>query len=147
MPKPSAPKATPKKATTDDRKAQYVAARLTGKGAPKPVVITSERLDGLLEERMMVAAKLAQLDAKKKELDRDILALTLRKSGAPNGAVDTGKFTVRITNAQSTFTDPTELLKLGVKASVIEKATRHTPYSYPRISRKTQVPAGDEGEE
>jgi autonomous glycyl radical cofactor GrcA len=110
---------------------------------PAPVPYQSAKLAQLVEDRLIVAAKLAQLEARKKELDVELSAIVERRSGAPNGALDTGSCTVRITHATNYYTDRAKLLQLGVKASVIEKATTLTPYSYPRITKKTEVPAAD----
>lgn len=103
---------------------------------PAPIPYVSAALDAKLEDRLTIGAKLAQLDARKKELDAEIAALVKKHAKHDKGALDTGEYTVRRVAAESSFLDKGLLLKAGVKASVIEKATRHTPYAYPKITKK-----------
>lgn len=103
---------------------------------PAPVVINSTRLDRLLDERLAIGAKLSQLETRKKELDVDILKTTVTKSGAEDGALDTGEFVVRAIPSSNSTVSREKLAKLGVKASTIDAATVRTQYSYTRITRK-----------
>lgn len=104
----------------------------------KPTVVTSVRLGELLTEQLQVAAKLSQLKAKKEKLDKKLLKIA--KKHDDNGNCDVnGEFLLTTVSAENSYCDPLELMKLGVKASVIKKATKKTPYSYPRVTRRTKV--------
>lgn len=102
-----------------------------------PTVVTSQKLEDLCVERLQVAAKLSQLEPKKKELDTEILKIANKKNA--QGAVDVGDYEVRRTDAKNRYLNPAKLLHYGVKASIIEKCYDETPYSYPRVTRKKQV--------
>jgi hypothetical protein len=90
----------------------------------------------LLEDRQIVAAKLSQLDAKKRALDAEILKTIKKITKSDDGAIQTADYFVSTVNATNNYVDPQMLLKLGVKASIIKKATKTTPYAYPRITKK-----------
>lgn len=123
-----------------------LAPRVATKLQPKltPLTVTSPQLALLIENRMMVAAKLSQYEAKKKKYDADILALVTKKTGSKDRPVETADYLVSPVNAENVSISAELLLKLGVRASVIEKAKKKTPYSYPRITKKKTVADADD---
>ena len=109
--------------------------------APVVVLVTSAKLDTLLTERLEVAAKIAQLTARKEKIDGELLAATRKRAGE-QGKIETSEFTVRDAHGVNEYIHKADLIKNGVRASVIEKSTTKTPYSYPDIRRKkAEVPA------
>lgn len=108
-----------------------------------PVPVASTRLDTLLDDRLEIAAKIDQLTAKRKAIDADILEIAVKKSGRPDGAIETDTFVIKAVQSSSSHIDKGALLKLGVKPSIIEKATKHTQYSFPRITKKKTVDVDD----
>lgn len=110
--------------------------KATTKVKVEPKLVAKPEIDTLLEDRQIVAAKLSQLDAKKRALDAEILKTIKKLTKSDDGAIQTADYVVKIVPAENNYVDPQMLLKLGVRASVIKKATRTTPYSYPRITKK-----------
>ncbi len=102
--------------------------------------VTSARLDALLEEYMTVTAKLDQLEQKKRHL-----ALTLKDEWHKrHGAkIETGEYLSTEVPSHSSNISRELLLKLGVKVTVIAKATVQKAYTYVKVTRKQEVQSGD----
>lgn len=113
-----------------------LAARILPQTKPEPVLIVSQKVDTLLDERLEVAAKIDQLTAKKKALDAAILTECVKRSGRKDGIIETDEYTVTAVNATNSHIDKKALLDAGVRVTIIEKATKVTPYTYPRITKK-----------
>ena len=108
-----------------------------------PMTIVSPRLNALLDERLMLAAKLSQLELHKKELDVEILGISDKKTKNIAQGIETDEYTVTPVNAENSFCDPLLLLKAGVRPQMIAKCTRKTPYRYPRITKKKILLEGE----
>ena len=136
MPKPAL------SATVAAQTAARVTTKLTGK--PTPVLVTSARLDRLLDQRLEAAAKIDQLTAKRKTLDADILKVTIDKSGRPDGIIETAKYTAKAVPSMNSHISEADLkaallaanIKPTVIATILASAVKKTPYTYPRITRK-----------
>ena len=102
---------------------------------PKPTHVTSTKVEGVLGEYLQVAAKLSQLEARKKELQADLVKLH-EKYGKK---FETDEFASAEIESRNVSIKREHLFELGVKASVIQKAMAMgtTDYTYARVSRKT----------
>ena len=109
---------------------------LVKKVLPAPVPIVSKQITVLLDERLELAAKIDQLTAKKKTIDKELLLQTVKKSGATDGAIETDEYTVRAIEAENAHVSRELLLKAGVKPSVIEHCTKKTKYAYALVTKK-----------
>lgn len=99
-------------------------------------VVAKASVIELVTEYETVCTKLAQLKAKKEKLEPQMKALGEKygkKFETTEGAV------VNRIDSQNVSVSKTKLVELGVKASIIEKATNTTPYSYFRVDRKKRV--------
>lgn len=109
--------------------------------APKPAVkgrvveLTSPKLTALLDAHLEVSARLDQLKARKDKLQAEILAQVRAKAG-DKGTIDTGDFTAQDVHAENSHISRQALAELGVKPTIIEKATKRTPYTYVKVTRK-----------
>lgn len=101
----------------------------------------------LLDERQTVAAKFSQFEARKKAIDAELARIIAKKTGRPDGIADVGDYLVPMVPGTNSTIDRVLLAKLGVKASIIAKATKTTKYYYPRIAKKKADAAGVEDEE
>jgi hypothetical protein len=71
----------------------------------------------------------AQLDKLKPEVNADLL-----KAG-PEG-IETDDFKAVLIESTNSRIDQDLLLELGVKPSIIRRATKTTPYAYPKVTAK-----------
>lgn len=109
----------------------------------KPVVVTRPALEAKIETRMQTAAKISQLEAKKKELDGEILP-QVEKLGKDARAIDIGDYQCFATDSHSSSLDRDILKQLmldaGLKATkvaaILEGANKKVPYTYVRYARK-----------
>lgn len=121
-------------------------ARVTTKVEPTPVL--SRRLEELCADFVTCTIKLGQLEAKKKGVKNKLtgryeggLQDDLLKACDEHGQDSYGHLIVNDTyyvqrvNSENNFCDPVVLAELGVKASIIKKATRTTSYSYVQVRR------------
>jgi hypothetical protein len=95
-------------------------------------VLPKPRVARLIDERIEKRAQLDQLTKDVKELDATILA-DVQKAGAP---FETEAWKVSEIESSSSNISAELLLELGVKPSIIKKATKRTPYTYLKITVK-----------
>lgn len=103
---------------------------------PAPVLITSLKINAMLEERIIIGAKCSQLEAKKKDIDAKLLPLVQRKANDEDGAIETTDCLAKIIKGSNVSIDAALLMKAGVKASIIKKCTVTKEYRYVRVDRK-----------
>jgi len=97
-----------------------------------PKVLTSAKVEALLADFELTQTKLQQLNAKKTALTKDLIALAVR-----HGKVfQAGDLVATCVASKNVSIDKQKLVELGVKATIIEQATRETPYSYMQVKRK-----------
>lgn len=102
-----------------------------------PKALTSTKLDALCEEYLGVCAKFDQIEARKKALAKDLQEKWHKRHGPK---IETDEYLSTDVGSKNTHISKELLLKLGVKATVIAKATKSTPYSYVRVTKKKPVP-------
>lgn len=92
----------------------------------------SPRIFQLVDERTEIKTKLAELQDELKAID----ARLLREADKHDGAIVTEDWTIKAIDATNRSISKEMLLQLGVKPSVIAKATKETPYRYARLFPK-----------
>lgn len=92
----------------------------------------SPRVFTLVEQRVEMKAKIAELTEEVKAID----ARLLREADKHDGQIKTEDFTVIAVDGTSRSINKEALLQLGVKPSVIAKATVETAYRYARVYAK-----------
>lgn len=111
-----------------------------------PVVITKQSFVALLEEHEETCAKFAQIEAKKKQQAETLKTEWLAKHGPK---LETDDYLCTQVFSHSAMITPDILAKLGVKATIIEKAKAlaSKPYSYAKVTRKKDPLAETAGAE
>ena len=108
--------------------------------APVTKTVTSAKLTALLDEYMTVTAKLDQLESRKRALAA-ILKDEWHTRHGPK--IETEEYLSTEVPSHSSHISKELLLKLGVKVTVIAKATVEKAYSYVKVTRKQEVQSGD----
>jgi hypothetical protein len=90
------------------------------------------KLTTQLDRRTEITTLIKELEAEKKAIDA---AMGTFATDA-GGAIETDRYKVTMVNGMSTKLDKAKLLELGVRPTVIEKATVSTPFTYPKITAK-----------
>lgn len=99
----------------------------------------ASRIERKAAELTDLRKQIAEMELRKTELSAQLLKL-VKAEGEPDlkGKIryesDTHRFVV--IESKSTHLNATTLLKLGVKASLIKKATTETPYEYVRVDER-----------
>lgn len=97
----------------------------------RPTVRTST------ERRILRYLELAQqrrtLDKELDELKSDIGADLLK---ADDNTIETDDFTATLVKSTNSRIDKEKLAELGVRPSIIRRATIETPYAYPKVTPK-----------
>jgi hypothetical protein len=97
-----------------------------------PTVKVSPRLKRLVDQRIELRAQLSALEATLETIDADLLR-DLDRLGGP---IATDDWTVTPVESESRHINKEKLLALGVRPTLIAKATTVTPYRYPKVTVK-----------
>lgn len=99
-------------------------------------MVVSAKLDALCEEYLGVCAKFDQIKAKKELLAGELQAKWHKRHGPK---LETGTHTSTDVGSHNSTISKERLLQLGVKVTTIAKATKQTPYTYVRVTKKKKV--------
>lgn len=103
---------------------------------PEPKLVTSTKLDTLLEDYMTVCAKLDQLKAKKDQLAASLQSDWHKRHGK---LIETDDYLSTEVESHNSSISKELLLKAGVKVAIIQASTKQTPYRYVKVTRKKDV--------
>lgn len=105
-----------------------------GKLALQQKAAVTTRVRNLVNSRIEKKLELQRLEGELKELDESIKAETVKAGGE----LDTDDWTVKLIESCSRHIKKELLLELGVKPTIIAKATEEKPYSYPKVTVKNK---------
>jgi uncharacterized protein (DUF342 family) len=92
----------------------------------------TDRLDTYISERQQLKSQIATMQERLDELNSKITPL-VDKAG---GTVETDDWKAQTISSESSHIKKELLLNLGVKASIIAKATESKPYTYVKVTPK-----------
>lgn len=103
-------------------------------GAPQTDVqlVTDTKVEQQLEAYLEVCAQIDQLKARKDQMQADLA----KKHAKYGDKFETEEYLSTQVQSANSHISREELARLGVKPTIIEKATKRTPYSYVKVTRK-----------
>ena len=107
--------------------------KLTVAAAVHPVPTVHEKVEQYLDLKTTIDRLQLELERVKADLKAD--AFQAKKEGR---ILETETHTVMYVESESVHISKTKLLELGVKPSLVAKATTVTPYAYPRVIEKKE---------
>lgn len=111
---------------------------------PRERVVISPRVEKLVQSHLDLRATIIGAEKTLK----DVGAKLLTEANRAGGALESDDWKVTKVDSESSSISKELLLSLGVKPTIIARATKRTPYSYPRVTLKksgTHGRSSDEG--
>lgn len=107
---------------------------------PRERVVISPRVEQLVQSRLHLRATIIGAEKTLKDVDAKLLT----EANRAGGTLESDDWKVTKVNSESSSISKELLLSWGVKPTIIARATKRTPYSYPRVTLKKSARMNDE---